>query len=531
MKYLNHYRESLSCIFHGLFGFLWMALLPGIVMSCLYFDWKGLLFFGGILLLIAFAACYRPFSERCRSLYGHLSEWIEEHSALFIFLVLMGIQIVIQVLVGYELMVEPSSDRKVIFNQAQEFALSGNWNTTGKYNFYFLRYPNNVFLLLLEAAYFTVLKWLGIRNFLYGNMFLNLICIDVAIALCFLLVNRKFRKKTAVCFQFLCLFFIPFYTYIPFVYTDTLTLPCVAGILLLFELLEEFWAQGRRRKMYLVLAAIGFLTFAGFELKPTVAVLTIAGGIYLLIARGGKAALLRICCILFVFLFCVSSYRQALKRLDIVDQTDYDTENFPYTHWIMMGLQGFGNYSLADRQYTSSFETKEEKQRANIAVIKSRLHNYGVIGLLGHQYVKGCSTWFNGKYDMDFHLQRRPVHNSWLQGIFFRNGSNYFLYSAYCTLFQFFLLAMVGISLVQGFRNRQLDTAVMWKLALFGLFLFLAFWEAKSRYVMHFTPVLLLIAVDTVVKNKARASGFVKRYRTYIQSQTKAYLLRTQKKL
>lgn len=504
----------LSRWFHGVFCFLWMGLVPGVVITCLFFDWKGMALFSVLLLLTAIVF-HRQLPGWGGLLYKQAGAWIDHHSALSIFLLLIGIQIAVQLVFGYELAVEPSGDRKIIFQQASEIALSGNWNTSKEYNFYFLRYPNNVGLLLLEAAWFTILRCFGITNFLYANMVLNLLCIDSAIALCVFLAHRKFGKKAAVCFQLLCMAFVPFYTFIPFVYTDTLTLPIVAGILLLFQLVEENWEQQKKKKLYLALAAIGILTFAGFELKPTVAILTIAGILYMLFVKGGRTVFLKTGCLLLAFLLCTGCYQQAVKKMELVDQTDYDKENFPYSHWLMMGLQGFGNYSKGDREYTSSFETKEEKQKANIAMIKARLKNYGVLGLAGHQYIKGVSTWFNGKYDMDFHLQRNPLRQSWMQSIFFKEGKYYFFYSAYCTMYQFFLLAMVGISLVQGYKKCRIDMAAVWKLAVFGLFIFLSFWETKSRYVMHFTPVLLLVALDTMVKCKETVVKFLLAYRIY----------------
>lgn len=507
MRSTKSFRQLLSKMFHGVFCFFWMAMIPGIVITCLFYDWKGLMLFF-VLLALAVLCFYRPFVKCCCIVYKKLTMWMEKHSMLSIFLLLIGMQMVVQIIFGYELAVEPSGDRKIIFRQACEIAMSGKWSTSEQYNFYFLRYPNNVFLLLAEAAWFTLFRWLGITNFMLANTVLNLLCIDSAIALCVCLAYHKFGKKTAVCFQLFCLFFLPFYTYIPFVYTDTLSLPVISGILLLFEFVNQYWEQGKKRNLYLVLAAIGILAFAGFLLKPTVVILPMACMLYMLIVKGKKTALLRTGFLLLIFVFCFCFYHQAMNHGNIVDQTDYDKENFPYTHWLMMGLQGYGNYSLADRQYTSSFETKEEKQKANMALIRTRLQEYGAAGLAAHQYIKGVSTWYNGKYDMDFYLQRNPVHHSWMQSMFFKDGKYYFLYSAYCTLYQFFLLVMVGLSLLQGYKSCQLDSAVVWKIAIFGLYLFLSFWETKPRYVMHFTPMLLLVAVDTVVKNKERAAGY-----------------------
>ena len=50
--------------------------------------------------------------------------------------------------------------------------------------------------------------------------------------------------------------------------------------------------------------------------------------------------------------------------------------------------------------------------------------------------------------------------------------------------------------MVYGLIKKEMGSATMWKLALFGLFLFLSVWETKARYVMHFVPVMMLIVID-----------------------------------
>ena len=53
------------------------------------------------------------------------------------------------------------------------------------------------------------------------------------------------------------------------------------------------------------------------------------------------------------------------------------------------------------------------------------------------------------------------------------------------------------ISLGIGIKNGKIDGSLLFKIALFGLFLFLLIWETRARYVYSFTPLLLLIASDT----------------------------------
>lgn len=499
MNKSNKVLFTLNKMFHGTFALFWGMLLPGIVVVSFVSDWKGIFFWTvGVILLINLV--YRWDRDGCYRKADVLRKSLDKYSIGIFFVCFMSLQILLQIIFGYELAVTPSADRSVIFNQASEIAMTGEWHTGARYNNYFLRYPNNVFLLIVESGYFSVLKSLGITNFLYGNIILNIISVDVAIALCVYLVYKKYGKKPAVLFQLMCLGFVPFYTYIPFVYTDTLTLPVVAGILLCFQLAEEHWEQKKRLGVDLLI--IGVLTFVGFELKPTVSFLTIAYAGYLLLIKKKRKVILAIGCIAVSGMMCGTVYTYSLEKMNMVNQVDYDKENFPYTHWIMMGLQGHGNYSLSDRQFTSSFPTKELKQQANLQKIQQRIKDYGVKGLVLHQYVKGISTWHNGKYDMEFHLQRKPLHSSGMQQIFFRDGTYYFLYSGYCSLYHLVLVFMIFVSVWQGYKSKQVDSAVVWKIAVFGLQIFLGLWESKSRYVMHYTPVLLMITVDVFVKNQ-----------------------------
>lgn len=491
---MGKFKNMACTAFYGIFSVIWILLLPGIIIFNL---WKNILVLIPVIVIVAGLTFYKKKQKTKMDFKVMAAYFTEKYSIITIAAVLMVIQIALQLYVGYEMAVVPASDRNVIFKQASEMALNNIFKTSDKYNFYFLRYPNNEMLLMLETLWFMALKGIGVLNFLYGNMVLNIAAIDLSIILCMVLVNRKYGKKAAILFQVMSFLFIPFYTYIPFVYTDTLVLPIVAGLLLCYQLVEEsFNKKGAR--FYICIFIMGVLTWAGFELKPTVAIITIACVFHMVIIKNLKRGIIATAAVLLVFGTCKETFSIIMDKAAIIDQADYDKENFPYSHWIMMGLKGAGNYNLQDRKYTSSFETKKEKEKGNIKKIKERLEEYGIKGLLLHQYAKAVNTWSNGKYDMEFHLQRQPVRKSWLQSVFFKDGRFYPLYDGYCTLYQWVLLIFIGFSIIYGLIKKETGSSAMWKLALFGLFLFLSIWETKSRYVMHFIPVMMLITIDAI---------------------------------
>lgn len=485
--------------FHGIFAILWLIMLSGVfIKEILQFN-KNTLVLITVLITITILIWFKKIPRFIKNLKPTMIHYTDQYSIVTIVIISILIQTILQIYIGYEMAITPSSDRNIIFKQASEIALHHTFKTSNKYNFYFLRYPNNQILLLLETIWFMLLKKIRFIHFLYGNMILNILAINFSIILCIVLVNRKYGKRAAIFFQMMAFLFVPFYTYIPFVYTDTLVLPVISGLLLCYQFVEENFDK-RKIKFYLCLFLMGILTWIGFELKPTVAIITMACAIHMILIKNRKKGIIATMVVILLFGTCNTIFKVTMDKIAVIDQTDYDKENFPYTHWIMMGLHKKGNYNLADRKYTSSFKTKKEKEEGNIRKIKERLENYGVFGLLLHQYIKIVSTWSNGKYDMEFHLQRQPVRKSWLQSVFFKNGKFYPLYNGYCTLYHWTLLLLIGISIIYGFIKGETGSVTMWQLALLGLFLFLSLWETKARYVMHFVPVMLLIVIDTLKK-------------------------------
>lgn len=494
-KFNGKFKDMAGTVFHGIFAIIWFLLLPGIIIFDL---WKNILVLIAAVIIVAAGAVFYKKKLKVKEDFKPIPAYFtEKYPIIIIAVFLMVLQIILQIYVGCEMAVVPAGDRNVIFKQASEMALNNIFKTSDKYNFYFLRYPNNEMLLILETLWFMALKGIGVLNFLYGNMVLNIAAVDLSIILCMVLVNRKYGKRAAVLFQVMSFLFIPFYTYIPFVYTDTLVLPVVSGLLLCYQFIEEsFNKKGIR--LYIWIFIMGVLTWAGFELKPTVAIITIACIFHMVIIKNWKRGIIVTAVLFVIFGTCKETFSIVMDKAAVINQADYNKENFPYSHWIMMGLKGAGNYNLEDREYTSSFKTKKEKEEGNIKKIKERLEEYGIKGLLIHQYIKAVNTWANGKYDMEFHLQRQPVKKSWLQSVFFRDGKFYPLYDGYCTLYQWFLLIFIGFSIIYGLIKKETGSSAMWKLALFGLFLFLSIWETKSRYVMHFIPVMMLITIDAL---------------------------------
>ena len=76
-------------------------------------------------------------------------------------------------------------------------------------------------------------------------------------------------------------------------------------------------------------------------------------------------------------------------------------QQFPVVHWVMMGMneKSKGGFNRNDRRYTSSFPTKEQKRKADIARLKQRVKKMGPVGLAKHFGNKMMRVWAMGDDD------------------------------------------------------------------------------------------------------------------------------------
>lgn len=412
--------------------------------------------------------------------------------------ILFLLMIALQIWLGWLLRITPGNDRNVILCQAIEMAESGIWKTSQEWNYYFLRYPNNQILLLIEACWFSLVKQLGATNYLMANIVLNIAMIDLAVFFLLRLVKKVWNQRMELYCMILVFLFVPVYLYGPFVYTDSLTLPVVAGAALLYYKLmfegKGFFHKSPIRKNF-GFVLLGAVIWLGFSLKATIAILLLAFCIHLVCAqrrRGAITSILMIC----VFVFLQTGTSAVIKQAHIVDETSYDTENFPFTHWIMMGLKGVGNYDKTEREFTSSFATKEEKKQANLRVIKERLHDYGKNGLILHQLGKGSYTWSNGMYDMEFYLNKEPIQDNPLQQWVFSKGKYIRILKIYTEGYHLIMQVSILALLINGIKKRKMDIFAVISLCVLGLFLFLMIWETRPRYLMHFFPLFFFLSIQ-----------------------------------
>lgn len=397
------------------------------------------------------------------------------------------ILIILQVVFITYLKVEPSWDFGQIFNDSYEAA-------TGVFElkeYYYKLYPNNIGILLFFTVIFKVVNLFTINKdvYLLVGMIVNIIMINGSLLAMYILIKKVFNLKCATLFSVFCLFSVPLFTYAPIFYTDTITM--IFPVLMLWLLYMYINSKNNNRFLYLVF--IGLVGGVGTILKTNIVIVLVAIIIYLTCTNRIVKGVGKNLIIILSFFIIFKAYNTVAQSLMPID---YNEAGIPPTHWVMMGLNGVGGYNQEDVEYTTSFTTKEEMKDANIEMIKSRLNNYGVKGYLRFLNVKVNFTWSDGTYYSINKLVRKPLGNTEdsLHKAIIGENNEYFVY--YAQFSHLLMLIMILMSSIRVFKSNNKNRFIQCShIIIFGVFLFLILWEARSRYLVCILPVMMFSAI------------------------------------
>ena len=363
---------------------------------------------------------------------------------------------------------------------------------------YFSMWPNNIPLYILLGTVFRMLAGSGISLNMIG-IAMNIIAIDTAIVFLYLSVRKATGTAAAGCAAlFLTALHVPLLIYVPIYYTDTLTLPYpIIGYYLWLKVKEET-GTGKMGKAPVYAVLMALLLGAGAVLKLSVFFFLIAAAIDGLVSLPFRRGIVLVVAILVIGLGVYMLLNQACLDSDIV-VSDEEGCYIPKLHWVMMGLQGKGNYHDEDYRLTLSVP-EEGRDELVKTMIKIRLENYGFKGLMEHLYKKISFVWCEGTYYSSLKIARdRAIENTWMDRYVNWEGDLFVPYAEYCQ--GLLLINLISFAVAAGSiviskpkRNQLLLVALI---SIFGIFLFECIWEARSRYIFNYLPVFLLVTCTT----------------------------------
>lgn len=396
--------------------------------------------------------------------------------------------------------------------------IAKGWDFSGNYT-YFSQYPNNLFLSHVFGWIKHFVKGIGLTEKSHGMIaliFVQCILNCMTGLLLFRVLCFLRERKTAWIGYLFYLVLVGTSPWLLIPYSDSMEL--IFPILLLYLWVREQKASPKVRLF--LWPAMGFFAAVGYHLKPQAVIIAIA--IYLTeilrlsdeqtrreraLKTGGCVA--GIFCFLLVFM---GMDQRFYYRYDGIDREGM----LGPTHFLMMGLneESSGGFSPEDVAFSSSFGTVRERRAENLKMAGQRLSGLGPAGYLRLIAAKTIINFEDGTFrwpdvNQEYFFQQIPEEkipyvSAALRSVLYGQGiSNKFFYLLK-QCFWLTALFLVGI----GFSVFRKDkTFAGCCLALTGLFLFGALFEAGGRYQYTYVPIYCVLAAVSLEEIGRRIRG------------------------
>ncbi len=403
---------------------------------------------------------------------------------------------IFQLASGFLLVCDPVTDVKILNGFSLDFAKNGNFNLvrTDYMDYYLVKYQNNFGALFIFSALYRLSYTLTGSISVYLPIMLNAFAINISIVLTVFLSRSLFGDRKALFTLFLCSVFAPFYTYAAFYYTDSLSMPFIIGAVYLLAVV--FKREFDYKKIILTVLC-GVIIYLGFKVKGSLVILLVAGILYAFLRLKPKRAAIIGLALALGFLFAGAAFSVNFNKSRIISESLSERYRYPYTHWLMIGLKGYGHYNHKDSEFTRKFSNIELKTSANLKRINRRIEKYGGRGMIKHLVKKAVWTWEDGTYYISHHIEN-ALHKNTFHKYVLQDGERHFVFYAYSCAFQLFLILMMTVSAFKAIKNPEPGFMTLIRITVFGAFLFFLVWETRSRYLFNLTPLFILLAVDGI---------------------------------
>lgn len=395
----------------------------------------------------------------------------------------------VQLYCGYLLAVATGWDTEAVFRGAITLKEYGN---LGGHTEYFHIFPHNLGAASALQLVFTICSALGFQDYHWVATVYNVISINLGIIFVYLICRELKSTKAAFLSLWLSSCCIPLLFYTPIFYSDTLSLPFVmmSYYFYLQVLKSETIKQQITRSSFFALVCA-----AGTLIKFTVIIVAVAVLIDLVIRGKLKKYWLAIIIAATLFYTCLSGFNY-YRYNHLLDKNLSEQKQVPYTHWVMMGLSGNGAYNGSDYEYTYTFPTREARTQANLERIGERLNEYGVWGYLEFLHRKQQLNFGSGIYGVNEMIDDNPLRPNSLHQVAIEGGKYYETFKHLAHGFHVFLFLMIILSSVYdaAAKTRGAINKFVVRLSIIGIFIFLALWEANSRYILNFIPMFIACA-------------------------------------
>ena len=398
-------------------------------------------------------------------------------------------------------------DINVTHSIASRLFDGGGFNNTE--TLYMARYQNNCGAVLLYSVFYKICSLFVSNPGIKCMMFFSTLFMDLGIYFIIATSGMIFGKKGKVIATFVSFFFSAFYFYAVLPYTDVFAFFCVATLVYIFYRYSSWKSQ---RAKILSILAFGLVMGVGSFVKGSVLILLLGVIVFSLLDTQVRRHIAKkvpffviagIAVMGIVVAINVGGRTYVNHKMQILNESLEDQE-FPVTHWFMLGGSKNGTYSIQDFNKTAHIKGKCQKSKM---CLKESMRRYR------HRTPKQLSKfiihknayriWHGGTFFYGFAYDRKKKTEN-LTGIPYammkvRSQDGY----TYPTLIIWeFELLCIAAALWKGRKKTFHDNYLI--ICVIGINVFLNIWEANGRYLFQFVAVLypLIIAGGLRIYNK-----------------------------
>ena len=387
--------------------------------------------------------------------------------------------------------IKPSTDSFILLDQAKEMGKSGLvLKKSSPYYEYYGRFSNNYFLTIIFSCFYRFLYAIHMQDSLVPFFVLNGMVLYGSNVMGWRLVSRFVSERTGTKALFLLTINPVLYFYTFWVYSATLSIPFLLGIMYLGM---GIYRADTGKKVLRDSIGIGIFAGISYYVRPTSLIPFIALvclGILLVIKdhRAVKKVLLSFAAVFMCILLC----SKVVTGINESVFSQVSDKAFPVTHWVMMSSHGDGTVSAEDEEFTMSFDTKEEKTAATIQAAKENYKTLGIKGTLKLWYHKIGVTFGDGFSQIRSRLivdENMGEIQEWISGRY----ADWL--ALYCDAFRIVTLFLILWNLLVRIYHKAYDPLLLLAALTFvGGLLFYCLWEVKASYSIPFVPVMVLLA-------------------------------------
>ena len=355
---------------------------------------------------------------------------------------------------------------------------------------YFSMYPNNILITKLFSLAFKLAKYTKISNGYNYILLLNCFIYAWTGFFIYKIVNYLIdNSNISIMAWIIYVLLVGFSPWIIIPYSDSLALGIVTLEAFLFFCATKW--KDKKRIVFVVLLLI--TSVFGYYIKPQCIIIIIIKQ-YMLYSIGISITII-------ISIFLVKG---------IINNGGYVTnkeKKFGISHFLMMGWneKGGGIWYLDDLLFSKSFNSYDERNKANIQEFKSRIKNMKFKGIIKQLTRKTLTNYNDGTFaygkEGDFYLEDYNDGNIQLRKLFSNiykeNGKYYWIFKQ---IMQILWITVLFFNIFSLSKNKKIQVL---QLSIIGLTLFELLFEARARYLFAYTPIYIIIACvgfDNIIK-------------------------------